>query len=119
MLNREQILAINDIQTEVVNVPEWGGEVRVRGLTALERDRLMAEFFDLEGGGRMKPEKAAEYRVKLAVLCVVDESGERIFNDKDTELLGKKNPKAIERIADVVARLSGLSEEEVEALEKN
>ena len=119
MLNRDQILAINDIQTAVVHVPEWGGDVNVRGLTALERDRLMAEFFDLEGGGRMKPDKAAEYRVKLAVLCVIDENGERMFADNDTELLGKKNPKAIERIADTVARLSGISEEEIEALEKN
>ncbi|GIV86631.1 MAG: hypothetical protein KatS3mg054_0660 [Chloroflexus sp.] len=117
LLNREQILAANDINHEVVEVPEWGGAVRVRGLTALERDRLMATFFDLEGGGRIKAEKTAEYRVALAALGIVDEDGKRMFGDDDIAALGAKSPQAIERIADAVARLSGLTD--VEELEKN
>ena len=34
LLTREDILNYNDIKTEIVPVPEWGGEVKVKGLTA-------------------------------------------------------------------------------------
>ena len=44
ILNREQILAANDVKTRIVDVPEWGGSVIVRGLTSLERDRAIASI---------------------------------------------------------------------------
>ena len=37
MLTRKQILECADIPTEIVKVPEWGGEVLVKGLTGAER----------------------------------------------------------------------------------
>ena len=41
-LNREAILAAEDLPRELVEVPEWGGAVYVRALTGAERDQFEA-----------------------------------------------------------------------------
>ena len=38
LLSKTAILTANDLQTEDVEVPEWGGAVRVRSFTGRERD---------------------------------------------------------------------------------
>ena len=38
LLSKSAILCANDLQTEDVDVPEWGGTVRVRSFTGRERD---------------------------------------------------------------------------------
>ena len=48
-LTRDQILAVSDIQTEEVHVPEWGGTVLVRGLTGAERDEFEAGMATPQG----------------------------------------------------------------------
>ena len=40
MLNRDAILKAQDLKREIVDVPEWGGEVYVRGFTALEKEEV-------------------------------------------------------------------------------
>ena len=41
-LSRDDILKAEDLTTEEVDVPEWGGTVLVRGLTGRERDEFEA-----------------------------------------------------------------------------
>lgn len=120
IFNREQILAVNDIPVEMIRIPEWeqkGGPqawVRVRGLTGKERDRY--EESVTVGKGRNKDVNYRNARAKLVVLCVVDESGNRIFTDADVTALGNKGALALERIFDVGRRLSGLTDTDVEEL---
>ena len=38
LLSKTAILTANDLQTEDIEVPEWGGAVRVRNFTGRERD---------------------------------------------------------------------------------
>lgn len=118
ILDKTAILAADDLSYEDVEVPEWGGMVRVRMLSALERDGLMAEFFDLEKN-KVRSNKLPEFRVRLAALTMVDEAGERLFGDKEIAALGKKSSAAIERVAEAAAQLNGLGAEAEEALEKN
>lgn len=118
LLNKEQILSAPDLTSEIVEVPEWGGQVRVRMLSALERDALFAEFFDLEHE-RIRPERVARLRVHLAALTLVDDDGNRLFNDEEIEKLGLKSSAAIERISEAAMRLNGLSAEEMQELKKN
>ena len=42
LLSKDQILSADDIQSQRVPVPEWGGEVMVRGLTGSQRDQWEA-----------------------------------------------------------------------------
>ena len=38
VLSKEQILQADDLKTETVEVPEWGGDVLLRELRGRERD---------------------------------------------------------------------------------
>ena len=45
-LSRDAILQREDIKTEDVEVPEWGGTVRVRGMSGVERDAFEASLIE-------------------------------------------------------------------------
>lgn len=117
ILNREQILAAPDLVTEIVPVPEWGGEVVVRSLTAAERDQYEKEFIS-QHGTRIKFD-LVNPRARLVALSVVDEDGKRLFTDRDVAELAKKSAAPVDRIYAVAQKLSGISDGDVEELEKN
>ena len=54
LLTREAILARDDEQSETVEVPEWDGSVRVRGLTGRERDLWEHSLTEDKPGRRRK-----------------------------------------------------------------
>ena len=122
-LNRDAILGAVDVQTEKVDVPEWGGDVIVRGLTGDELDNFQGsvrQFRPTFDGKGMEAVLVQDgMRAKLLVKCLVDETGERLFTDQDAPALGAKNGAVIDKLYDVAARLSGLSEEEKQAMEGN
>jgi len=114
MLNREEILAKNALESELVSVPEWGGEVRVRAMTGAERDRL-----EIACAQRRKAGKSTRFRASLAVVTVCDDNLHPIFVADDAEIIDKMPAAGLGRVADVAMRLSGISEEDAEDLEKN
>lgn len=117
MLTREAILQAVDLLTEDVEVPEWGGIVRVRGLTGAERDRFEGSVVQVKG--RKAAMNLHNLRARLVALTAIDEDGERLFSSKDVEALGEKSAAALERVFSAAQRLSGLSDEDVEELTKN
>lgn len=117
LLNRDAILAASDLVYKDVDVPEWGGTVRVRGLTGAERDQYEQSVM-IQQGKRTRM-NLLNARAKLVALTVVDDAGKRLFSDQDIEVLGAKCATALERIFDVARELSGLSENDLEELEKN
>lgn len=112
--DRAAILGVSDIQTEEVHVPEWQTWVRVRGLTAAERDDF--EQSCVVGKGKNKDVSVRDLRAKLVVRSLVDGDGARLFGDGDYLMLGQKSAAAVDRIYDVAARLSGISETDEEEL---
>jgi hypothetical protein len=116
-LTRDAILAAKDTRTEVVAVPEWGGEVQVRGLTGRERDDFEASM--MERRGRQTVANTANVRAKLVVRCCIDDSGERLFTDGDAVELGEKSGAAIDRVYEKAAKLSGMTDESVSEAAEN
>jgi hypothetical protein len=116
-LTREDILRAEDIPQEVVEVPEWGGCVRLRGLTGDERDSFEASI--IVGRGANRQVNWRNLRSKLVALSIVDEAGQRMFTDADVDVLGRKSAVALERLFEVAARLSGLGRQDMEELTKN
>lgn len=116
-LNRDDILGAQDLPTEDVHVPEWGGWVRVRGLTGAERDAFEAEI--IQTRGRETHVNLRNIRAKLVARTIVDEEGKRIFGDADIHALGEKSARALQRVFEVAQRLSGLTDQDVEELAKN
>ena len=117
MLTREQILDAQDLQTEVVEVPEWGGAVKVQGMTGRDRDAFEAEI--IERKGKDFNVNMQNIRAKLVSLSLVNGDGQRVFTDKDVAALGKKSAVALDRIFTVAQELSGISKADVEELAKN
>ncbi len=117
LLSRDDILKAVDVQTEEVNVPEWGGSVLVRGLTGRERDKYEASQMTMRGN-KMFP-ALDNIRAKLVAWCICDEDGNALFTQHDIDLLGGKSAAALDRVFEVAARLSGMSEEDVADLEKS
>jgi hypothetical protein len=116
-LNKESIRAASDLKHEVVAVPEWGGDIRVRGMTGSERDAFEASYFT--GTDKDRKMNLDNIRARLVVLCCVDEHGDRIFENADLGWLGNKSGSALARVYEVCQRLSGLTNGDVKALEKN
>ena len=111
-LTKELILAADDLPREKIAVPEWGGDVWVRALTASERDAL--ELSVTGDKGTMQ-----NLRARLAVLVLVDEKGARLFSDGEAAALGAKSAAALDRVFTVGQKINALSEEDVEGLVKN
>jgi hypothetical protein len=117
MLNKKAILAAQDIKTELVHVPEWGGDVMVRGMTGSQRDEFEASIVEMHG--QTQTMHFEGIRAKLCSLCLVDEDGRRMFDSDEVDDLGTKSAQALQRIFEVAQRLSGLTPSDVEDLAKN
>lgn len=105
-LTRDAILGADDLEARDVDVPEWGGTVRVTSLSGKDRDAFEASMTQIRGG-KTSP-NLANVRAKLVARVVVDGDGERVFSDKDVIALGEKNAAPLDRIFDVARELSGM-----------
>jgi hypothetical protein len=114
LLSREAILNVVDIKTETVSVPEWGGDVMVKGLTGAERNDFEQSMLSRKGKDVQMNMKNAT--AKLCALSMVDEEGKRLFSDADVEVLGNKSGAALSRVYAVASRLSGLSDSDMKEL---
>lgn len=109
-LSKSSILAaINaaaDIKVEKVAVPEWKTDVYLKVLSGTERDAFEASYSD---------EKMKNFRVRFLVLTLCDESGERLFDDEQVTILGKRSALVINRLFEASWKLNMLSQEAVDA----
>lgn len=112
-LTRDQILAAEDLKTEIVKVPEWGGEVIIRTMDGEGRDAFEASL--MSNGKR----DIKNFRAKLLSQCLIDDKGNRLFTEADINALGKKNAGVLARLTDIANGLNKISEADVEELAKN
>jgi hypothetical protein len=105
MLTREQILKAQELKTETVNAPEWGGDVIIRELTSAER---LDYFAALSRFADVADDRGRNLLNTALFVCrvVVDDKGNRLFTDDDAELLAAKNEKTLERVANKAAILN-------------
>lgn len=118
LLGKAAILAVDDRPTEEVEVKEWGGSVLVRGMDGRGRDAYFQSMAEQRGGQVVQNIYNAS--AKLCARCIVDpDTLEPLFDEAEAELLGRKSASALERVGQVAARLSGLTEEDMESLKKD
>lgn len=116
-LSKASILTAQDRTFEDVHVPEWGGTVRVQALNGKERDALEASM--IVGKGKNASVNLQNLRAKLVARAIVDENGNRIFDDADVAALSEKSAAALNRVYEAAQRLSGITNDDVEELVKN
>lgn len=112
VLTRDDIMAVRDLAPMRIEVPEWGGSVWIKQLTAAER----IDLEDLMDAGQR-----SGLDVITLFLCrvLVDDENQRLLTDDDAAVLGEKNPDVLMRLNDAAQKHNGMGVKEIEALEKN
>jgi len=95
-VSREAILGFKDKNIGKVKVKEFGGDICVATLSAIEADAI-----------RNLPEGIPS-NVSVVILGACDESGERLFTLDDAAELGKKPSKHLTTIANAILKHNGL-----------
>lgn len=116
-LSRDAIFASDDLPVERVDVPEWGGYVYIRTLTAAERDQWEQEMVDMKTG-KLR-DKLKTFRANLCVRTVCDAIGNRLFSDNDISALSGKSAKVLDRLFEKAQQINRLSDADVEELVGN
>ena len=115
LLTKDQILDADDRGFKDVEVPEWGGSVRLMAMSASERDSFEASMLDNKGKSDSK--KLLNFRSRFIASCIVGENGERLFSAGDVVALGKKSSAPISRLFDECRILNGMDDQTAKELE--
>lgn len=109
ILSREAVLTADDLLTEWVEVPEWGGSLQIRALTVREVENIMRLSTNKKG---------AVNTTQSSLLMFVRAVVEPKFTDMDIDDLKGKSA-LVFRIVKDINRLSGITDDAVELAEKN
>lgn len=114
LLSKAGISAVRDLERVTVSVPEWGGEVLLQVPTVA----------DFEAWNTSRINESGEFesvgaRSSLVAICLVDERGERLFSDAESDELAKKSWAVIDRLFEKCKQLAGVDGDDVEDIEKN
>jgi hypothetical protein len=117
-LSRDEILKADDLKVVDVDVPEWGGVVRVRALSGVERDQYEVSIIERAADGSYV-DNFVNRRAKLAALSIIDENGARMFSADDVVALGNKSTSALSTVLAAINELSGIGNDADEDAEGN
>lgn len=106
-LSKAAILAAGDFKLEKVSVPEWGGDVYIKTITGLDRDRFEDGYSE---------QKMKNFRSRFLVLTLCDDRGDRLFTDAEVEELSKKSSLVISRLFEKSWSLNAFTNEAVDEL---
>jgi hypothetical protein len=116
-LTREAVLQTKDLARDPVEVPEWGGSIYVRCLTAWEGVRFnKAHYHIVDGKEVPNPET---FHAGLVAACACDADGNLLFSEADVEALAQKSAVALGRVVVAALRVNKLDRQSQEFLEKN
>jgi hypothetical protein len=110
MLTRDQILDADDRKFTDVDVPEWGGKLRVKTMTSAERQRFQAK---VQAQPKGVPDDLME---QIVVACVVDENGDNLFSLEDIDILSSKSSIPIATVFSAAAELNGMTKGSIEQI---
>jgi hypothetical protein len=106
ILSVDEILKADDIPSEVVAVPEWGGEVKVRGLSRATFDKITkaSEVVIPATGPGQSPgvgRDDARFSEQLFLACVVEPQ----FKEEHLSVLKEKSISALNRVYEAIGRV--------------
>lgn len=111
-LNLAAILATGRKAPVAVAVPEWGGTVYVREMSARERDNYECELL-------AQPKESRNIRALLAAYTLADESGSPLCGPADAAALAHLSAAGMDRVFAVASRLNRLTKKDVDELAGN
>ena len=118
-VTRDDILKADDLPSEAIDIPQWGGSVTVRTMTGTDRDEFHRVIQKRRGSDDDDLMDMRGLKAMLLQRTITNGNGELMFKVSDLAALGAKSPVAIDLVYDLAARLNGLSAEDVEELVGN
>lgn len=114
-MNRDEILAADDLPTDTFTVPVWG-EVTIRTLDGEQREELENLIQNFKARGASKK----SVRALAAVYSLVNKGTiDPMFKVEDATLLAKKSGVVLDTIFDRVLKLNAMTKAEAEAISGN
>lgn len=110
----EQILGTNDIAEKLVEIPEWGVKVLIKGLTVAQVQQIRNTS---KRNGEVDESLITVH--SIIATCYDPETGTRIFEPAHRDGLMAKNPGIITRLTKEIAELSKLTPDAMAVSEKN
>lgn len=107
MLTVDQILGAKDFIEEILEVPEWGGRVKVKTLSMGARYDIAEK--SVAGSGQNRRVDSTQ----LALLTVLHGVVEPKFSAETVLKLAEKNASAVEKIVAAVWRVSSVEPETI------
>lgn len=121
-LTRDAMLAADDLETRDLYIPEkgWEGWIRIRTLTAAEKDGLeIGMVLATTNGKTGETRQLDNIRARFVAAAVVDGEDRKLYSVDDVEALGKKAAPALSRIFAAIQDMNGISDDDIEEMEKN
>jgi hypothetical protein len=112
-LTAEEIVEANDQQVHVMEVPEWGGQIGIRVMTAGERDAHELEWMNGKERG------VTNFRSKFLAKIISDKDGNRIFSDAKIRALSEKSGAVCQRIFEEGLKYNAVTDQDVEDMAGN
>lgn len=109
------ILAADDIESELVSVPEWDCEIELRGLDVASRSDVLKLGSALDGA---TVDFAKFWPIVVISTAHDPKTGERIFELTDLDALALKSAAVVERLGRIAIRISKLNPEAIDELGK-
>ena len=101
-LSKDEIL--KPVEPVSVEMPEWGGEVRVRPLSAKASMAIVSK----------DDEPQSTMAARLIVASLVDEAGEPLLGEDDIGAVEDLDAKGVLRLSREIMKLNGLAADEIE-----
>jgi len=114
-LGRSELLA--PVKRMYQNIETRVGTVRLQSVS--ERERSQFEQDTLDKNGRVTKRGMMSVKPRLIIMCAVDQNGDKIFTSADIEGLLELDSITSNLIADACQKLCGITETDLEDLEKN
>jgi hypothetical protein len=113
ILNKDQIWAADDIEEREIEVPQWGGSVRVRSLSLEQIAEIRAHAVKI-----VKGKEEVDARLQMAgLLC--EGIVEPDYSFPEAQRLMKKSAAATSLVVQAINELSGLLPEAVDEADKS
>ena len=114
LLNKHQIFASNDLKSQIISIPEWGGNIKIRVMSIGERLTLDSLKID-------EDDKDMNLAFNWIIKSCIDENDKLLFDDpeEDIKFLKGKSSDSILKLFNAILSLNKQSQDDIDDLAKN
>lgn len=117
-LDARGILEQPTLVIEDLYVPEWKGKIRLKMLSAKERDDFETSMVKVGRNGKQQLNNQ-NFRARLVQLAAVKADGSPLFTRHDVKSLGELPAAGLQRVFNKINEMSAFSEDDLKELSED